>query len=99
MFICRECGAVSEELHRKCFDDLDTMFQGYTMVCPFCHSDEVEDAVECEKCGKYVAEDELTEGLCTECEIDIRNKVFDFFEQFSEVERKYIFESGILEEF
>lgn len=37
------------------------------LICPFCKSELIEEAYQCDLCGGYFFYDELTYGLCENC--------------------------------
>lgn len=39
--------------------------------CPYCHSDELEEADECERCGIVLPIDDMTDGICDDCIDDL----------------------------
>lgn len=73
MYICLECGALLEStvsipvLHDEVDDQSIKTYHG----CPYCKSDQVEEAKQCDLCGKYVVNDyiELKDGTtaCHDC--------------------------------
>lgn len=96
MYICKDC----EEVFEKPKKVVDEEYYGsrlYSYECPFCGGN-FEEVVECKRCGKHYGESDLNEGLCPKCEKAIQEKVKAFFEQFTEAEIEYIFDSGILDE-
>lgn len=100
MIHCKNCSSVFEEteLESTLRRDTDTNYDYRVHICPFCHSDDLKDAFECKGCGEAHPFDDLTEGFCKECEKKLQDKVTEFFKQFNEDEKNYIFESGILED-
>jgi hypothetical protein len=101
MYICKDCGEVfaecdtRSEYRGECFGF--PAYEDYA-CCPYCESDDIEEVVVCKRCGKNFGESALTVGLCSKCEKEIQDKVTAFFEQFSDDEKEYILESGILDE-
>ncbi len=96
MYICKDC----EKLFNKPKRVVEDEYYGsklYSYECPFCGGD-FEEVVECLGCGKHYGESDLTEGFCPKCEKVIQDKVTEFFKQFNDDEKSYIFESGILDE-
>lgn len=71
MFICEECERLFEE--PDVYEERHPYGMGYASeefsVCPFCRSDRIDPAKECERCGALVAE--LHEGLCECCYGDV----------------------------
>lgn len=69
-YICNCCGEVVDDLKEV------REFMGYygsapaydsDYVCPYCGSDDLDEAEECECCGEYHRVDELTNGVCDDC--------------------------------
>lgn len=105
MYKCKDCNSIIENkdvIWRESYPDADGHysdgFMGNYATCPFCGGDDIEYAAECKGCGEPHGESDLTEGFCEKCEKEIQDKVYAFFEQFTEAEKDYIFESGILDE-
>ena len=66
---CLECGNIFESGEEKVH--YERLHPDYPICeefrsCPACGG-EYEEAVMCDGCGGYFLEDELTEGLCSEC--------------------------------
>lgn len=71
-YYCQSCQKLIDD------DDLKTVcervgeymgqdaYETYS-VCPHCGSIEIEEAERCEKCGEYVAPEELIGGVCLDC--------------------------------
>lgn len=96
MYICKDC----EELFDKPKRVVEDEYYGsklYSYECPFCGG-YYEEVVECLGCGKHYGESDLTEGFCPKCEKGIQDKVKEFFKQFNDDEKSYIFETNILNE-
>lgn len=71
-YICSDCENVfyPEELRPVTgfLCDVDGPVYETVMVCPYCGSEDYEDADRCEKCGTYHREGELLGGcMCEEC--------------------------------
>ena len=60
MFICNDCGEVFEE--PKIYYEHHPYGMGYAeekwLACPHCGDTDIKDAVECSRCGDYIAEDD-----------------------------------------
>ena len=97
MYICTECGELFDDTKIILYEDAEIGHQSHIEACPWCGGD-FEEVKECLGCGKHCAEGDLTEGFCVKCEKKIQEKVTEFFKQFNEEEKNYIFESGILDE-
>ena len=70
---CLECGNIFESGEEKVH--YERLHPDYPICeefrsCPACGG-EYEEAVQCHGCGGYFLEDELTEGLCSECVDDL----------------------------
>ena len=73
MYICSNCGALLEstvsihEYHDELDDSPVETYHG----CPYCKSDQVEEAVQCDLCGEYCVNDyvKLKDGTiaCSDC--------------------------------
>ena len=76
MYYCKDCGELFDE------DDIveeDESFPVeywgsivtcpcYSSHCPYCNSNDIEEAPKCDKCGEYFSPDDLDEdGLCEDC--------------------------------
>lgn len=79
MFICKDCGEVFHltefgVLVSSYFDEEDSL------CCPCCHSDDYEEAVYCNNCGKFVPESDAVDGYCKKCieSFTTAEKVVDF---------------------
>ena len=71
-YTCLECGNIFESGEEKVhYERLHPDYPIYEEFrsCPACGG-EYEEAIQCHGCGGYFLEDELTEGLCSEC-IDV----------------------------
>lgn len=71
---CRHCG--------EPFDDHDVVKTKEYLTddprdwvlnyeCPFCHSDDLEEADSCERCGKVLPIEDLRDGICDDCIDDL----------------------------
>lgn len=76
---CRECGEFFKEPNYRHEKELHTEVGAYeewdVPTCPFCGSEDLEDAYTCECCGEPHSLDPY--GLCKECEAELRNAVMD----------------------
>ena len=74
MYKCDGCGAVFEQAAKLkyplCRID-GQQFYDHDYVCPFCGSDSIEYAEECDVCGEYCFECELADSfdrvICKNC--------------------------------
>ena len=39
----------------------------YTAYCPYCGSDQIDEACYCDICGEPFAPDDLEDGMCEDC--------------------------------
>jgi hypothetical protein len=69
MYICNDCGEVFEEFKEVCEAHPYGMGSAYETwcVCPYCESNDFDEAEECECCGEAFPKKSLTDGLCEEC--------------------------------
>ena len=72
MYRCKDCGGFFEEpLYRKEYGprDADALF-GYELYshCPYCGSEDIEEADECRSCGEYIPQGQT---VCENCREDI----------------------------
>lgn len=68
MIKCLYCGSVFDEdeiVHSKQW--LTDNYYEIVGLCPNCDHDELADAYRCLICEEYFCEEELTDGLCSEC--------------------------------
>ena len=82
MFICNECKKVFDqddiiEVHDDPSPDGVSLVSGYYTYyeCPHCGSGDIKEAVECQICGDYYADD--GEEICLECFNTIERKIDD----------------------
>lgn len=69
MYRCENCGHLFEEGEQAVWEErhgLDTPPYEKWSGCPLCKCD-YEEVHQCEKCGDWHSEDELTEGICDDC--------------------------------
>lgn len=64
----------------------------YSYHCPHCKSEEFGEVVECSRCGQEWNENELSYGLCPDCQKEIDERVRNFFKDMTNDEIDYIFE-------
>ena len=64
-YYCRECDGVAEESDMKSYSEDGGRF----IMCPYCSSEEVEEAVECDECQEEVPLSIIMAGYdhCNEC--------------------------------
>ena len=71
MYICNDCErtfsecGTYEEHHPYGMGTASETFY----CCPYCKSDDFQEAERCERCGEYVAE--LEDGMCDVCHEDM----------------------------
>ena len=63
MWICNDCKTVFENPRE--YYEHDTGYHG--MDCPFCSSDDIDEAKRCAECDGLVNEKKLVNGLCAAC--------------------------------
>jgi methionyl-tRNA synthetase len=74
MFICTDCGRIFDEpITWQERHGLDTPPYETFSGCPYCR-EPYERAVECEVCGEYFAESELTDGVCDNCVVELEDE-------------------------
>lgn len=73
MFICNNCNSLLENtvpIHEY-HDELDDKFCETYYVCPYCKSDDVDEAVQCSICGEYISHDYIVlktgQVICSNC--------------------------------
>ena len=75
-YVCSECGEIFDEDEAKTIYERDTGEGGYGSViwsydvCPFCGSEDLEEARECPICGEW--HDPDSGELCEDCKKDIK---------------------------
>ena len=73
MYICENCGKILEATIpiREYHDELDERPYEQYYGCPYCKSDQVVEAKQCDLCGKYISSDYivLSDGTvaCDNC--------------------------------
>lgn len=77
MMICLDCGRTFAEEEAKTISEIVGEFWGAPAsreysVCPYCGSDVYEDAVQCDLCGEWMAEEDVVNDKGrTVCEVCI----------------------------
>lgn len=77
MFACCECGEIFHEEDAEIRVETEYI-EGWRrteryLTCPSCGSEDLEEAVQCEECGEWIAPnkifdiEELDEKLCPDC--------------------------------
>lgn len=69
MYRCEFCGHLFEEGEQAVWEErhgLDAPPYEKWNGCPICKGD-YEEVHQCQKCGDWHSEDELTEGICSDC--------------------------------
>ena len=75
IYYCKECKELIEE------DELEEKDEGYytefwgskvyhsyiTTHCPYCGSEKIEEAPQCEECGEYFVPNECFDCICKDC--------------------------------
>lgn len=75
MYKCLNCNSIVNELevyhetHGSYYLQPENLY-----VCPYCGSENVENAVYCNVCDEPTAESELDYGCCKECNDNIKKK-------------------------
>lgn len=102
MFVCKDCGEKFEEPIER-VDDLgipDEVRHGYVErygVCPYCESEDFEEAETCDICGDETL---VTYGVkikyCRTCYEQTMQQFNDFFDGLSENERELLREEGVV---
>lgn len=94
MLICLGCGGAFEEPEvRASAEVLDVAGEPVRLkyyACPFCGSDEIEEASRCALCGEQQPEPELRGGLCPVCIEELRRKVKNFTASLEPAETEFI---------
>lgn len=67
--VCNTCGKLFDE--KEIYIDpatvaLDVGYKGEEQ-CPFCFSQDIEDAIECEFCGEWHKYEDMCGGMCKDC--------------------------------
>ena len=96
MYKCCECGNLFEEGEQAVWYENQGECHGVTAMerfsgCPLCHYD-YEEVHQCEKCGDWHSEDELTEGICDDCLKDSINceTAVSFLEEMLSSDKDYV---------
>lgn len=94
MLICRECRKAFEEpeikVSAEVLDIAGEPVRPRYCACPFCGSDEIEEASCCALCEEYVFQEELAGGLCGVCVDNLRQKVKVFTLRLAPAEIEFI---------
>lgn len=94
MLICLGCGGAFEEPEvRASAEVLDIAGEPVRLkyyACPFCGSDEIEDASCCALCGVFASQEDLAGGLCGACIEELRRKVKNFTASLEPAETEFI---------
>lgn len=76
MYYCEDCGEIFDEDDIKYEDESFQVEYWGSMVtcpassahCPYCNSEDIDEASKCDECGEYFNPDDLDEdGLCEDC--------------------------------
>lgn len=69
MRICDNCGETFQfaKYYPVWVDDQFGGHREFEPGCPRCGSPDIDEAVECERCGEYVSEFKTVNGLCPSC--------------------------------
>ena len=76
MYYCEHCGEIFDEDDIKYEDESFLVEYWGSMVtcpcysshCPYCNSEDIDEASKCDECGEYFNPDDLDEdGLCEHC--------------------------------
>lgn len=100
MYICNKCGTTFSEPEvehgymnceywgAKCYMD------DSTEVCPECHSEDFEEAEQCEWCGEWFSQDELNGcNVCEDCECEAETRFRRALrKEFSKEETELLFD-------
>lgn len=79
MIYCNDCGAITDGKVRA--EQIDGFFREY-VVCEYCGSDNVSDAVKCQVCGEW-KQDDLSD-TCERCSDKIYNEFVGVKERIEE---------------
>lgn len=71
MMYCESCGEMFWEPDYRCWTEAHGE-DWAAAICPYCESGEIEDAVRCDDCGEWFPEEEITDGLCSDCRKDLK---------------------------
>lgn len=95
MLICNNGHVFDESEAESRFDRVGERYGDgyYITICPHCHEDEITEAEMCERCGNYTFEDEIVDGICSDCREDILGRFEELNSEFTELERDFITEN------
>lgn len=75
MMLCKDCNCAFDEFNIVWDTEYETI-EGRSFpifehaCCPYCRSEEIEEAEECECCGEWVPKEDMHvdfEGFCNDC--------------------------------
>lgn len=81
--ICNNCGrsfdtpATAHQMHYE----VDTMREEAYQICPYCHSEEIEESTTCPVCGETIA---TTDDYCEDCNASISVAVTSYIKDLQE---------------
>ena len=82
MYICEDCGKIFDEeevvvIHDDPSPAGVSLPSGYYTYrcCPYCDSEDISEATECEVCGKMMSVNSGEENICDECIDDISKEL------------------------
>ena len=94
MYICNDCGRVSEEPRRRRETHTELLSEPYEEydVCPYCSSDDVEECKYCHECGTPISRQSSIVGddgrrCCERCYYKREDETFNIINY---LRRKYI---------
>lgn len=72
IFICNHCERVFDDEDMGVYEEPHGEETG---VCPYCGSEDIEEALRCELCGEAHLPDELHDGWCDDCIAEYNNDI------------------------
>ena len=84
-YVCADCGSLFDDplvVHPS--DPYDT-----TRHCPYCHSENFDEAVECECCGGIYTNDLTINGVCKDCVDQSITQMRRYMETGTQMDEKY----------